>query len=161
VNLRALALGAFAVAIAAFAVVVPQARNRALASEADARQAASELHGVRVRLAGAERRSGVRALALEGGTPLGDEALTELRGEVVEALGGVDLSHVRLSVSSGRPPAAGTLSLQAEGSQVEVLRLLERLAHPTGSLVLTDVGMRPVADDRVGLSLSGFSLGGR
>jgi len=162
VSLRGVALGAFAVAILAFAIVVPAARARALASEQEARRLTSELSEVRARLAEAERRSGVRALALEGASPsIGGEALTALRSEVVEALGGMDLSGVRLSVSAARAPAAGSLSLQARGTQSEVLRLVERLAHPTGSLVLTEVGLRPVGEEHVVVSLSGFSLGPR
>lgn len=154
-------LAAIVVAIAAAALVVPPARARGAAAESETRRVSAELSEIRSRLAEAERRRGARALALEeGSVAVEGEVLTALRGAVVDALAGLDLSRVRLSVAPATTPAAASLSLRAQGNQGELLRLLDRLAHPTGSLVLDDVALRPAGDDALALDLTGFILRG-
>ena len=158
---RTLALVLVSGAAALYAGMVPRARARAGAARADGARLDRERQALAERLDALERRQQLRQLALSDAQGPADEAaLAQVRERVVAALAQSSVSGVQLSVAPGRSPAAVSISLRAIGTQTEVLRLLNRIAHPAGHLVLTAVQLRPAGDREVSVAVDGYSLGG-
>ncbi len=93
----------------------------------------------------------VRASRERATATLGSNAgrsLVDLRRSVVASLEGFALSNVRLSVASGRPPVSARVSLSAEGTFSEVIRLTGAIAGSGTGLVLDNVRVRPAPAGR-------------
>jgi hypothetical protein len=151
----ALTLGAAAL----YFGVVPAATSRAVAARSDARALQQKLSALSERLGDLERYQRARRRAVEAASaPVSQDTLAEFRRGVISALSESQLHGVQLSVGKG--PTGATVSLSAIGSQTEVLRLIDRLAHPRGILILESVALRPRGDSDVTLSLAGFGLAG-
>lgn len=99
------------------------------------REARSRLQAFERHEAARRRAAGVLSAALAGS---GDPSGT-LRRSVVGSLEGARVSGVRLSVRPGRPPVGATVSLSAQGSYPEVVRLIGHLVRPGAGLILERV----------------------
>lgn len=90
----------------------------------------------------------------------GGDSLVELRQSVIASLEGFALSNVRLRVVSGRPPLSARVSLSAEGTFSDVIRLSGVVVGSGTGLVLDKVRVRPALQG-VALELEASRLGGR
>jgi hypothetical protein len=110
------------------------------------------------RLSRAERLRASRERATATLASNGGSSLVDLRRSVIASLEGFALSNVRLSVASGRPPVSARVSLSAEGTFSEVIRLTGAIAGSGTGLVLDNVRVRP-APGGVALELEALRLG--
>lgn len=85
--------------------------------------------------------------------------MREIRRGVVDLVTRARVSAVRLGVRPGRSPAAAAVSLSAEGSFADVVRLTGELARAGGGLVFERVRLASHAP-RVGLDVQASGLAG-
>jgi len=132
-------------AVTYFGVAVPL-RTRAEAGRAEFRQAREQRRQSRVRLVSLERRRAAReraaAFLASARSATGDTS-SMVRRAVVRSLEAARVSDVTLSVRPGRPPAGAAVSLSAQGSFADVMRLLATLARPETGLVFENVQLLP------------------
>ena len=148
-------------AVAVYAAGTRPLRAQAAAASEQYRQARDQRRDARARLAEIERREAARgraaaALAAARSAPAG--GVRDVRRGVVDVVTRARVSAVRLGVRPGRPPASASVTLSAEGSFADVVRLAAELARPGQGLVFDRVRLvsRP---PRVGLDLDAAGLG--
>jgi hypothetical protein len=144
------------------ALVMPT-RRQVIASEDEyrrlrdqARKAEQELTEARARVAPRSRASALLARA----TAPADEALAELRAELLETIESFPVHGVRLEVGPQPPPLVGRFRLGATGTFRSVVALAGDLARPESGMVLEQVTFR-AAPDGVTLEVQGLRVGAR
>jgi hypothetical protein len=147
--------------LAVYLAVTLPLQSRAAAASEQYRKARDERRDARLRLAELERREAARtrataALAAARGAPAG--GVRDVRRGVVDLVNRSRLSGVRFGVRPGRPPATASVTLSAEGTFDDVVRLTADLARTGQGLVFDRVRLvaRP---PRVGLDLDAVGLG--
>ena len=93
-----------------------------------------------------------------GPTASPEVAIADLRRDVIKLLAVSDLGGVQLDVREGRAPVAATIVVQARGTTLAALSLIEVLALE-GGVVLDSVRLSPTRSGAVQLNVQGFRLG--
>jgi hypothetical protein len=134
-------------------LAAPARRQRDEAREEFARQR-EEREGLRAQTARRQRpTASARA-------PRGDaEAVRALRLSFLEAVEGLPLRAVRISVEAGRRgPVAARGRVSAEGEQVDLLRAAGKLAEASSGVLLENVRFAHAPGDDLRLEIEAFSL---
>ena len=94
-----------------------------------------------------------------GPTATPELAIADLRRDVIKLLAVSDLRGVQLDVREGRAAVAATVVVQARGTTLAALSLIEGLALE-GAVVLDSVSLSSLRSDTVQLNVQAFRLGG-
>jgi hypothetical protein len=146
-----------------FAYTAPGRRDIALAQESFGRARAERarlLAQIARQARGEQVRMRVAHMDLKDPGPSPDPA-ARLRQSVLEAMRGLPLSGVHLSVTRASAPLAATMSLQAQGGFPEIVKLSGRLVRPGAGLVLETVRFSPAGNGGISMAAAGVSLEGR
>jgi hypothetical protein len=158
---RGIGIGLLVLAVVIYLLVALPAHDAAVTSAMQMERTRTQAREAAQRLGNLEKRA---ALLRHAGAliPQGQAATKEpvplVRSQIVRSLRDGGASHIRLEVRPALPPALAGVSLSAEASFFELLRLLDRVAGPSSGLVLQRVSLTEQGRD-IALVLEAQALG--